>query len=232
MVARVQQPAPAFEATAVVDGFFETVKLEQYKGKWVVLFFYPLDFTFVCPTEILAFNERLADFEKLGVEVLAVSTDSEYSHLAWANTHRNEGGLGPNLKLKLVADKNMKISRDYGVLLEEAGVALRGLFLIDPKGTLRQITINDLPVGRSVDETIRLVKAFQFTDEHGEVCPANWDESKNNATIKPDPTSSKEYFASANKDSMAIDGDSALPQGQTPPTGNSPDPKRRKVQEQ
>lgn len=117
--------------------------------------------TFVCPTEILAFNERLADFEKLGVEVLAVSTDSEYSHLAWANTHRNEGGLGPNLKLKLVADKNMKISRDYGVLLEEAGVALRGLFLIDPKGTLRQITINDLPVGRSVDETIRLVKAFQ-----------------------------------------------------------------------
>ena len=115
----------------------------------------------MCPTEILAFNERLADFEKLGVEVLAVSTDSEYSHLAWANTHRNEGGLGPNLKLKLVADKNMKISRDYGVLLEEAGVALRGLFLIDPKGTLRQITINDLPVGRSVDETIRLVKAFQ-----------------------------------------------------------------------
>ncbi|GAA5876934.1 hypothetical protein JCM3774_000543 [Rhodotorula dairenensis] len=230
MVARVQQPAPAFEATAVVDGFFETVKLEQYKGKWVVLFFYPLDFTFVCPTEILAFNERLADFEKLGVEVLAVSTDSEYSHLAWANTHRNEGGLGPNLKLKLVADKNMKISRDYGVLLEEAGVALRGLFLIDPKGTLRQITINDLPVGRSVDETIRLVKAFQFTDEHGEVCPANWDESKNNATIKPDPTSSKEYFASANKDSMSIDGESARREQQTAPTGNSPDPKRRKVE--
>lgn len=155
--------------------------------------------TFVCPTEILAFNERLADFEKLGAEVLAVSTDSEYSHLAWANTNRNEGGLGPNLKLKLVADKSMKIARDYGVLLEDAGVALRGLFLIDPKGTLRQITINDLPVGRSVDETIRLIKAFQFVEEHGEVCPANWDEDKNAATIKPDPTASKEYFSSANK---------------------------------
>ncbi|GAA5893196.1 hypothetical protein JCM6882_003910 [Rhodosporidiobolus microsporus] len=197
MVARVQHPAPAFEATAVVDGFFETVKLEQYKGKWVVLFFYPLDFTFVCPTEILAFNERLADFEKLGAEVLAVSTDSEYSHLAWSNTNRNEGGLGPNLKLKLVADTNHKISRDYGVLIEDAGVALRGLFLIDPKGTLRQITINDLPVGRSVDETIRLIQAFQFTDEHGEVCPANW--SPDSLTIKPEPTKSKEYFAAANK---------------------------------
>ncbi|BGP36108.1 cTPxI [Rhodotorula kratochvilovae] len=199
MVALVQRPAPAFEATAVVDGFFETVKLEQFLGKWLVLFFYPLDFTFVCPTEILAFNERLADFEKLGAEVLAVSTDSEYSHLAWANTNRNEGGLGPDLKLKLVADKSMKISRDYGVLLEDAGVALRGLFLIDPKGTLRQITINDLPVGRSVDETIRLIKAFQFVEEHGEVCPANWDEDKNSATIKPDPKASKEYFSTANK---------------------------------
>ncbi|GAA5828075.1 hypothetical protein JCM11251_005719 [Rhodosporidiobolus azoricus] len=199
MVARVQLPAPAFEATAVVDGFFETVKLEQYKGKWLCLFFYPMDFTFVCPTEILAFNERLADFEKLGVEVLAVSTDSEYSHLAWANTNRNEGGLGPNLKLKLVADKNLKIARDYGVLIEDMGVALRGLFLIDPKGTLRQITINDLPVGRSVDETIRLIQAFQFTDEHGEVCPADWNPESKNATIKPEPTKSKEYFSQANK---------------------------------
>ncbi|GAA5871065.1 hypothetical protein JCM8547_005347 [Rhodosporidiobolus lusitaniae] len=197
MVARVQHPAPAFEATAVVDGFFETVKLEQYKGKWVCLFFYPLDFTFVCPTEILAFNERLADFEKLGVEVLAVSTDSEYSHLAWSNTNRNEGGLGPNLKLKLVADTNHKISRDYGVLIEDAGVALRGLFLIDPKQTVRQITINDLPVGRSVDETIRLIQAFQFTDEHGEVCPASW--TPGGETMKADPKGSKEYFEKVNK---------------------------------
>ncbi|KAK4698561.1 hypothetical protein P7C70_g7712, partial [Phenoliferia sp. Uapishka_3] len=138
-------------------------------------------------TEILAFNEKLAEFASLNTEVLAVSCDSEYSHLAWANTKRDEGGLGPNLKLKLVADKSMKIARDYGVLLEDAGVALRGLFLIDPKGTLRQITINDLPVGRSVDETLRLIKAFQFTDEHGEV-----------ATIKTDPTAKLEYFSKAN----------------------------------
>ncbi|GAA5923690.1 peroxiredoxin [Sporobolomyces koalae] len=199
MVARVQHPAPAFEATAVVDGFFETVKLEQYKGKWLCLFFYPLDFTFVCPTEILAFNQRLADFEKLNTEVLAVSCDSEFSHLAWANTNRNEGGLGPDLKLKLVADKSMKMARDYGVLIEDAGVPLRGLFLIDPKGTLRQITINDLPVGRSVDETIRLIQAFQFTDEHGEVCPANWSPDGENATIKTDPKSKLEYFEKVNK---------------------------------
>ncbi|GAA5840533.1 hypothetical protein JCM3766R1_000690 [Sporobolomyces carnicolor] len=197
MVARVQHPAPAFEATAVVDGFFETVKLEQYKGKWLVLFFYPLDFTFVCPTEILAFNQRLADFAKLNTEVLAVSCDSEYSHLAWANTNRNEGGLGPDLKLKLVADKSMKIARDYGVLIEDAGVPLRGLFLIDPQQTVRQITINDLPVGRSVDETIRLIQAFQFVEEHGEVCPANWDFEKNNDTIKTDPQAKLEYFAKA-----------------------------------
>ncbi|GAA5910550.1 thioredoxin peroxidase TSA1 [Sporobolomyces salmoneus] len=197
MVARVQHPAPSFEATAVVDGFFETVKLDQYKGKWLVLFFYPLDFTFVCPTEILAFNQRLADFAKLNTEVLAVSCDSEYSHLAWANTNRNEGGLGPDLKLKLVSDKSMKIARDYGVLIEDAGVPLRGLFLIDPKGTLRQITINDLPVGRSVDETIRLIQAFQFTDEHGEVCPANWDPSSNKDTIKTDPKAKLEYFEKA-----------------------------------
>ncbi|KAM0754103.1 peroxiredoxin [Meredithblackwellia eburnea MCA 4105] len=193
----VQRPAPDFEATVVSDGIFDTVKLSQFKGKWLVLFFYPLDWTFVCPTEILAFNNQLADFEALNTEVLAVSCDSEYSHLAWANTKRDEGGLGPDLKLKLVADKNQKIARDYGVLLEDAGVALRGLFLIDPKGTLRQITINDLPVGRSVDETIRLIKAFQFTDEHGEVCPANWTpESK---TIKPNPTDKLEYFGAVNK---------------------------------
>ncbi|CEQ38605.1 hypothetical protein JCM21900_002892 [Sporobolomyces salmonicolor] len=197
MVARVQHPAPDFEATAVVDGFFETVKLEQFKGKWLVLFFYPLDFTFVCPTEILAFNARLADFAKLNTELLAVSCDSEYSHLAWANTNRNEGGLGPDLKLKLVADKSMKMAREYGVLIEDAGVPLRGLFLIDPKGTLRQITINDLPVGRSVDETLRLIQAFQFTDEHGEVCPANWDPENNKDTIKTDPKAKLEYFEKA-----------------------------------
>ncbi|ORY59887.1 peroxiredoxin [Leucosporidium creatinivorum] len=204
MSARVQQPAPNFEATVVTDGFFETVKLEQFQGKWLVLFFYPMDWTFVCPTEILAFNAKLDEFAALNTEVLAVSCDSEYSHLAWANTARQDGGLGPDLKLKLVADKNQKIARDYGVLLEDAGVALRGLFLIDPKGTLRQITINDLPVGRSVEETIRLVKAFQFTDEHGEVCPASWDPETNASTIKTDPKAKLEYFKEQNPDRSSV----------------------------
>ncbi|KAF8623878.1 hypothetical protein AX17_007279 [Amanita inopinata Kibby_2008] len=196
MVAIIQRPAPAFKATACVDGQFKEISLSDLLGQWVVLFFYPMDFTFVCPTEILAFNDALSKFKELNTTVLGVSTDSEYSHFAWTSQPRNQGGLGPNLKLPLIADRNMQISRDYGVLLEEAGVALRGLFLIDPKGILRQITVNDLPVGRSVDETVRLVKAFQFTDKHGEVCPANWTEGSK--TIKTDPQGSLEYFAAAN----------------------------------
>ncbi|KAF9264284.1 peroxiredoxin [Marasmius fiardii PR-910] len=193
MVALIQRPAPTFKADAVVEGLFQEVSLSDYLGKWVVLFFYPMDFTFVCPTEILAFNDSLEQFQKLDTVVLGVSTDSKYSHFAWANQPRKEGGLGPNLKLPLIADRNMSISRNYGVLLEDEGVALRGLFIIDPKGTLRQITVNDLPVGRSVDETVRLVKAFQFTDKHGEVCPANW--SEGGKTIKTDhPNDSLAYF--------------------------------------
>ena len=178
------QPAPYFKGVAAVDGAFEDVELSQYKGKWLIVLFYPMDFTFVCPTEILAFDRALPAFRALDTEVLAVSTDSEFSHrasaphhclpphalksslipsflVAWANMPRAEGGLGPNLKLPLLADKTHKMSRDYGVLLEDKGIALRGLFVIDPKGITRQITINDLPVGRSVEETIRLVKAFQ-----------------------------------------------------------------------
>lgn len=126
-----------------------------------------------------------------------MSTDSHFSHLAWLNTPRKEGGLG-GLKYPLLADKSMKVGRDYGVLLEDAGVTLRGLFIIDRNQTLRQITVNDLPVGRSVDETLRLVQAFQFTDEHGEVCPANWNPKTNAATMVPDPEKSKKYFNSAN----------------------------------
>ncbi|KAJ7641035.1 peroxiredoxin [Roridomyces roridus] len=194
MPALVQRPAPAFKAPTVIDGVFEDVSLSDYLGKWVVLFFYPMDFTFVCPTEILAFNDALPSFAAINTTVLAVSTDSQYSHLAWASQPRKQGGLGPDLKLPLVADKSMKIAREYGVLLEEEGIALRGLFIIDLKGILRQITVNDLPVGRSVDETIRLVKAFQFTDEFGEVCPANWHEGSK--TIKADPKASLEYFSS------------------------------------
>jgi len=193
MSAFVQRPAPAFKATAVVGSVFQEISLSDFRGKWVVLFFYPMDFTFVCPTEILAFNDALGQFKELNTEVLAVSTDSQYSHFSWANQPRKEGGLGPDLRLPLLADRNMKISRDYGVLIEEMGIALRGLFVIDPQGILRHITINDLPVGRSVDETVRLIKAFQFTDKYGEVCPANWNEG--GKTIKADPQGSLEYFS-------------------------------------
>jgi len=193
MVAIVQKPAPAFKASAVIDGLFHDISLADYIGQWVVLFFYPMDFTFVCPTEILAFNDALPQFKEINAVVLSCSTDSHFAHLAWATQTRQQGGLGPDLQLPLVADKTMHIARSYGVLIEEEGVALRGLFIIDPKGILRQITINDQAVGRSVDETIRLIKALQFTDEHGEVCPANWTEGSK--TIKADPKGSMEYFS-------------------------------------
>ena len=195
MVAAVTQPAPTFTKTAVVKGAFEEISLEQYKGKWVVLGFFPLAFTFVCPTEIIAFSEAAKQFAERDAHVLFASTDSEYSLLAWTNVPRKEGGLG-EIEIPLLADTNHSLSKDYGVLLPEAGVTLRGLFLIDPKGTVRQITINDLPVGRSVDETLRLLDAFQFTDKHGEVCPANW--HKGDATMVADPKESKKYFSKAN----------------------------------
>nr|GAT57225.1 peroxiredoxins [Mycena chlorophos] len=204
MVALVQRPAPLFKAPTVVDGMFEDVSLSDFLGKWVVLLFYPMDFTFVCPTEILAFNDAIPALKDLNTVVLGISTDSQYSHLAWASQPRKQGGLGPDLKLPLVADRNMKISRDYGVLLEDEGIALRGLFLIDPKGILRQITVNDLPVGRSVDETVRLIKAFQFTDKYGEVCPANWKEG--DKTMKPDPKASLEYFSTTGENGASTNG--------------------------
>lgn len=133
-----------------------------------MLFFYPLDFTFVCPTEIISFSDRIKEFKELNTEVVGVSVDSHFSHLAWTNTPRKQGGIG-KIEYPLLADLTKKVSRDYGVLLEDAGISLRGLFLIDPNQVVRQITINDLPVGRSVDETLRLIKAFQFVDKHGEV---------------------------------------------------------------
>eukprot|EP00798_Chlamydomonas_sp_ICE-L_P010656 gene10656-12336_t len=191
MVAQVGKPAPTFKGTAVVDGQFKQISSEDYKGKYLVVFFYPLDFTFVCPTEITAFSDRLDEFKKINAEVVGVSVDSEFSHLAWINTPRNKGGLG-GCSYPLLADITKKVSEDYGVLVEGAGIAFRGLFIISPTGILRQITVNDLPVGRSVDETLRLVQAFQFTDEHGEVCPAGWNPGAK--TMKADPTGSKEYF--------------------------------------
>ncbi|XP_040572051.1 peroxiredoxin [Lepeophtheirus salmonis] len=194
--ARVQCPAPSFAGQAVVDKSFKEIKLEDFKGKYLVLYFYPLDFTFVCPTEIIAFSDRIQEFKDINCEVVGVSTDSHFSHLAWINMPRKQGGLG-ELKYPLLADFNKKIASDYGVLIEQAGIALRGLFIIDPQGVIRQMTVNDLPVGRSVDETLRLVKAFQFVEKHGEVCPAGW--TPDSPTIKPSPNGSKDYFEKVNE---------------------------------
>ncbi|KYN12877.1 PREDICTED: peroxiredoxin-like [Trachymyrmex cornetzi] len=193
---QIQKPAPDFSGTAVVKGDFKEIKLSDYKGKYVVLFFYPLDFTFVCPTEIIAFSEKISEFEALNTQVIGVSTDSHFSHLAWINTPRKQGGLGGDLGYPLLSDFNKTVSTNYNVLLQDSGIALRGLFIIDKEGVLRQFCVNDLPVGRSVEETLRLIKAFQFVEKHGEVCPANW--QPDSKTIKPNPKDSKQYFESVN----------------------------------
>jgi len=189
--AMISKSAPFWESTAVINGEFVQLKSTDYLGKYLVFFFYPLDFTFVCPTEILAFSDRIEEFKKINTEVVACSVDSHFTHLAWINTPRKEGGLG-KVNIPLLSDLNHSISKEYGVFLEDVGHTLRGLFIIDPLGTLRQITMNDLPVGRSVDETLRLVQAFQYTDKHGEVCPAGWKPGQD--TIIPNPVEKKKYF--------------------------------------
>ncbi|KAH8719397.1 thioredoxin-like protein [Phaeosphaeriaceae sp. PMI808] len=196
---RVQKPAPHFSGTSVVDGTFEELSLTTYTStkQWLVLGFVPMAWTFVCPTEIIAFSERASDFAARGASVVFASTDSEYSLLAWTNASRSDGGLG-KIEIPLLSDKNHSISKDYGVLIEEEGIALRGLFLIDPNGIVRQITVNDLPVGRSVDETLRLIDAFQFTDKYGEVCPANW--NPGDETIKATPEGNKAYLGKVHAD--------------------------------
>lgn len=191
----VGQKAPEFELTAVVNGGFKPVKLSDYKGKYVVLFFYPLDYTFVCPTEITAFADAYEEFKKLGAEVMAASVDSQFVHLAWQQTPRKEGGLGA-LPFPHLADLNKTLSRDYEVLLD-GGMALRGLFIIDDAGVIQHATINNLGIGRSVDETLRLVQAIQTVKRTGEVCPANW--KPGDDTMKPDPKGSKAYFEKHNK---------------------------------
>lgn len=190
--AKVQCPAPDFRGTAVVDGQFKEISLRDFAGKYLVLFFYPLDFTFVCPTEVIAFNDRANEFKALNAELVAVSVDSHFSHLAWVNTPRKNGGLGTETKLPILSDLKKTIAASYGCLTSNEDIALRALYIIDTKGVIRQITINDLPVGRSVDETLRLIKAFQFADEHGEVCPANW--QPKSKTINPKKAG--EYFVS------------------------------------
>ncbi|MEE6469285.1 hypothetical protein FKM82_008564 [Ascaphus truei] len=189
--AKISKPAPYWEGTAVINGEFKELKLTDYRGKYLVFFFYPLDFTFVCPTEIIAFGDRIEEFRSINTEVVACSVDSQFTHLAWINTPRKQGGLGP-MKIPLLSDLTHQVSKDYGVYLEDQGHTLRGLFIIDDKGVLRQITMNDLPVGRSVEETLRLVQAFQYTDKHGEVCPAGW--KPGSETIIPDPAGKLKYF--------------------------------------
>ncbi|MFS8860084.1 peroxiredoxin [Synechococcus sp. B60.1] len=195
---RVGQPAPDFSATAVYDMEFKTVRLSDYRGKkYVVLFFYPLDFTFVCPTEITAFSDRYDEFAKLDTEILGVSVDSEYSHLAWIQTDRKAGGVG-ELRYPLVSDLKKEISAAYNVLDPAAGVALRGLFIIDKEGIIQHATINNLAFGRSVDETLRTLQAIQYVQAHpDEVCPANWQPGQR--TMNPDPVKSKEFFAAIAK---------------------------------
>ena len=193
MTIRVGQEAPEFTATAVIDQEFKTVKLADFRGKYVVLFFYPLDFTFVCPTEIIAFSDSYEEFSKLNTEVLGVSVDSEFSHLAWIQSDRKEGGIG-DIKYPLVSDIKKEISTAYNVLDPEAGVALRGLFIIDPDGVIQHATVNNLSFGRSVEETLRTLKAIQYVQTHpDEVCPAGWQEG--DKTMIPDPQKSKVYFA-------------------------------------
>ncbi|QJW96272.1 peroxiredoxin [Frigoriglobus tundricola] len=192
MSVQVQKAAPDFTAAAVVNGnIVQDYKLSSSRGKYVVLFFYPLDFTFVCPTEIIAFSDRVAEFEKRNTQVIGVSVDSQFSHLAWINTPRKEGGLG-ELKYPLVADLTKKISADYGVLLD-AGIALRGLFVIDKEGIVQAITIHNLPLGRSVDEALRVLDALQHFEKHGEVCPADWKPGADTIDTK----NAKKYFEKA-----------------------------------
>ncbi len=169
----VGKKAPYFEAEAVVGHDFKKVSLNDFKGKYLCLFFYPLDFTFVCPTELHAFSDKLEEFKKRNCEVVGVSVDSHFSHLAWLNTPKKEGGI-QGVKYPLVSDLHKTIARSYGTLFEDQGIAFRGLFLIDKEGVVQHVTINNLPLGRNVNEYLRLLDAIQFHEEHGEVCPANW----------------------------------------------------------
>ncbi|MCH2205707.1 MAG: peroxiredoxin [Lentisphaerales bacterium] len=187
----VGKPAPDFSEKAVkgsevIDGF----TLSQFKGKYVVLFFYPLDFTFVCPTELHAFSEKVAEFNAKGAEVVAVSTDSWFSHLAWLETPKSKGGI-EGVQYPIVSDFNKTISADYDVLLD-GGMALRGLFLIDKEGIVQHQVVNNLPLGRNVDEALRMVDALQYFEENGEVCPANW--NKGDKAMKPNADGLVEYF--------------------------------------
>ncbi|MDK9718085.1 MAG: peroxiredoxin [Trichlorobacter sp.] len=192
----VTKTAPDFTADAVMaDNSFGQVTLSGYQGKYVYLLFYPLDFTFVCPSEILAFNKKLDEFKSKNCELLSISIDSKFTHLAWKNTKIEDGGIG-QVQFPMVADLNKEITKAYGIE-HPASVALRGLFLIDPKGVVRHCVINDLSLGRSVDEALRMLDALQFTDTHGEVCPANW--KQGDEAMKPTAEGVASYLAKHGK---------------------------------
>jgi len=192
MSAFVSAPAPAFSGEAYVNGEFRKLSLSDFKGKKLVLFFYPLDFTFVCPTEILAFTDRIDEFRQRQTEVVGVSVDSNFTHMAWAQFDRKDGGI-KGVNFPLLSDLNKKIAADYGVLLPDAGIALRGLFIINKDGLLKHATINHLDLGRNIDEVLRLLDAIDFSEQHGEVCPANW--KKGEKAMKPTAESLKQYMS-------------------------------------
>lgn len=189
----VGKKAPYFEAEAAIGQDFKKITLNDYKGKYLCLFFYPLDFTFVCPTELHAFSDKIEDFKKRNCEVLACSVDSTFSHAAWLRTPKSEGGI-QGVKYPILADMHKTIARSYGTLLESDGVAFRGLFLIDKNGVVQHSLVNNLPLGRSVDEALRTLDAIQYHEENGEVCPANW--KKGDKAMKADQGGLKTFFGS------------------------------------
>lgn len=189
---KIGKIAPDFSAEAVIDGQIKKISLSDFDGKYKLLFFYPLDFTFVCPTEILALQENLYEFEKLNTQVLGVSIDSAFSHRAWLNTSREKGGI-EGVTYPIIADIKKTISTDYEVLIEEEGVALRGVFLLDKNNIIQSATINNLSLGRSIPELLRVIKALQFVEKNGEVCPANWEPGKK--SMKPTKDALEEYFS-------------------------------------
>lgn len=191
-----RQKSPFWSGISVIGEKFVKINSEEYKGKYLVMLFYPFDFTYVCPTELIAFSDAMNKFKEINAEVVGISTDSHFTHLAWIKTPRNAGGVG-KLAFPLLADISKKVSQAFHILVEDEnddlfGASLRGLFIIDEKGIIRSFTVNDAPVGRSVDETLRLIQAFQHAEKFGEVCPANWKPGK--ATIIPDQEKKIEFF--------------------------------------
>jgi len=188
----VGKKAPYFEGEAAIGNDFKKISLNDFKGKYVCLFFYPLDFTFVCPTELHAFSDKIDEFKKRNCEVIACSVDSKFSHMAWLKTPRSKGGI-EGVKYPIISDLHKTIARSYGTLFEDEGIAFRGLFLINKEGIVEHVTINNLPLGRNVDEYLRLLDAMQFHAEHGEVCPANW--KKGETGMKADNKGLEDWFS-------------------------------------